>query len=88
MEEHVSIISMPKDFQTLYEGEIWFLCTVTFVQKSSKLNNRRVYCLQLYSNPNEQFWKNKVLPPYLFMRFWTRNSVIKLNLLTPQDLYW
>ena len=36
------------DFQTVYEGEIWCLCTVTFGQKSSKLNSRTVYCSQLY----------------------------------------
>ena len=29
-----------KDFQTVCEGEIWCSCTVTFGQKSSKLNNR------------------------------------------------
>ena len=30
-------------------GEMWCLCTVTFVQKFLKLNSRLVYCLQLYS---------------------------------------
>ena len=37
-----------KDFQTVYEVEIWCLCTVTFGQKSSKSNSRPVYGLQLY----------------------------------------
>ena len=32
------------DFQTVYEGEFWCLCTVTFCQKSSKLNSRSVHC--------------------------------------------
>ena len=37
-----------KDFQTVYEGEIWCLCTVNFGPKSSKLNSRPVYCSGLY----------------------------------------
>ena len=36
------------DCQTVYEGEIWCLCTVTCGQKSSKLNSIPVYCSQLY----------------------------------------
>ena len=40
----VLVSSTPKHFQTVYEGEIWCLCTVTFGQKSSKLNSRPVYC--------------------------------------------
>ena len=40
----------PKHFQTVYEGEIWCLCTVPFDPKSSKLNSRPVYCLQLYGS--------------------------------------
>ena len=39
-----------KDFQTVYEEEIWCLCTVTFGQKVPKLNSRPVYCLRLYGN--------------------------------------
>jgi hypothetical protein len=39
-----------RDFQTVYEGEIWCLCTVTF---GSKLNSRPVYCLQLYDTHRE-----------------------------------
>ena len=35
-------------FQTVYEGEIWCLCTVTFAPKDPKLNSRPVYCLRLY----------------------------------------
>ena len=37
---------------TVYEGEIWCLCTVTFGQKNSKLNSRPVYCLQLLRYTN------------------------------------
>jgi hypothetical protein len=37
-----------KDFQMVYEEEIWCLCTVTFGQKNSKFNSRPVYCSQLY----------------------------------------
>ena len=33
---------------TVYEGEIWCLCTVTFGQKGSKLNSKPVYCSRLY----------------------------------------
>ena len=33
---------------SVYEGEIWCLCTGTFGQKSSKLNSRSVYCSLLY----------------------------------------
>ena len=41
------VSSTPQDFQTVYEGEIWYLCNVTFGQKSSKLNSRLVYYSQL-----------------------------------------
>ena len=37
-----------QDFQTAYEGEIWCLRTMTYGQKSSKLNSRPIYCSQLY----------------------------------------
>ena len=37
----------------IYEGEIWCLCIVTLVQKSSKLNRRLVYCLRLYGMHNQ-----------------------------------
>ena len=40
-------------FQTVCEGEIWCLCTVTFGPKSIKLNSRPVYCSQLYGNTHE-----------------------------------
>ena len=36
--------------KTIFEGEIWCLCTVTFGPKSSKLNFRAVYCSQLYGS--------------------------------------
>ena len=39
--------STPKDFQTVYEREIWWLCTVTFGPKSLELNswpNRGAFC--------------------------------------------
>ena len=42
------VSSTSKDFQTVYEGEIWCLCTVTFVENISKLNIRPVYSLQIY----------------------------------------
>ena len=41
-------------------GTIWYFCTVTFDEKSSKLNSRPVYCSRLYrtltSHKNE--WIN------------------------------
>ena len=45
-----------KDFQNVYEGKIWCLCTVTFDQKISKLNSRSVYCSRLYSMSDNLFW--------------------------------
>ena len=39
-----------KDFQTVYEGEIRCLCTVTFGPKGPELNSRPVYCSRLYGN--------------------------------------
>ena len=44
------VSSIFKDFQTIYEGEIWRLCTVTFGPKSLKLNSRPVYCSRLYGS--------------------------------------
>ena len=44
----VLVSSTSKHFQTVYEGEIWCLCTVTFDQKFPKLNSRLVYCSRLY----------------------------------------
>ena len=35
--------SIFKYFQTVYEGEIWCLCTVTFDPKGPNLNSRPVY---------------------------------------------
>ena len=32
-QEFVLVSSTPKDFQNVYEGEIWRLCNVTFVQR-------------------------------------------------------
>ena len=45
------------DFQTVYKGEIWCLCTVTFGQKSSKLNSRPIYCSRPYGT-----WKLLYIP--------------------------
>ena len=42
-----SKLSWFKNFQTVCEGEIWCLCTMTFGQKSLKLNSRPVYCHNL-----------------------------------------
>ena len=45
----------------LYEVEIWCLCTVTFGQKSLKLNSRPFYCSQLYitsNQTNKMKWTN------------------------------
>ena len=47
LHENSSVSSTPKDFQTVYEGEILCLCTVTFGQNGPKLNSSPVYCLQL-----------------------------------------
>ena len=47
-QQTVPVSSTFKDFQTVCEGEIWCLCTVTFDQKNSKLYGRAVYCSQLY----------------------------------------
>ena len=56
-----SKLSWFKNFQTVCEGEIWCLCTMTFGQKSLKLNSRQVYCLRLYSLCNHgSFWKKRV----------------------------
>ena len=45
------VSSTPKDFQTLYAGEIdAYVCTVTFGQKGPKLNSSLVYCLRLFGN--------------------------------------
>ena len=48
MSSRLSVSSTFKDHQTVYEGEIWCLCTVIFGPKSSKLNSRPVYCSRLY----------------------------------------
>ena len=40
-----------KEFQTVYKGEIWCLCTVTFGQNISKLNSRPVYYSQIMVDP-------------------------------------
>ena len=45
----VKVSSTFSDFQKAYEGEIWYLCTMTFGQKVPKLNCRLVYCSRLYS---------------------------------------
>ena len=47
-QEHVLVSSTPKDFQTVYEGEIWCLCAVTIGQKGPILNSSLVYCSSLY----------------------------------------
>ena len=59
-QEHVSVSSTPKDFQAVYEGEIWCSCTVTFGQKGLKLNSILVCCSGLCGT-----WKGKfqVAPP-------------------------
>ena len=44
----VSVSGTTQGFQTVHEGEIWCLCTVTFGSKGPKLNSRLVYCSQLY----------------------------------------
>ena len=49
-QEHVLVSSMPKDFLTLYEGEIRSLGTVTFGQKRPNLNSRPVYCSLYFDN--------------------------------------
>ena len=43
-------------FQTVYEGEFWCLCTVTFGQNGPQLNSRPVYCLKLYGIDYHSFW--------------------------------
>ena len=48
-QEHVSVSNTPKDFQALYEGEIWSLCTVTFGQKSPNLQLYSIY-IYIYSH--------------------------------------
>ena len=47
-QEHALVSRTPNDFQALYEGEIWCLCTLAFGQKGTKLNSRLVYCSKLY----------------------------------------
>ena len=41
------VVSQLSRIFSVYEGEIWCLCTGTFGQKSSKLNSRLVYCSRL-----------------------------------------
>ena len=50
-----------KGFQTVYEGKIWSICTVTFGQKSSKLNSRPIYCSRLDGKISAflHLWKNR-----------------------------
>ena len=53
-------------FQTVYKGEFWCLCTVTFGRNGPKMNSRPVYCSRLYSTyrvtrpntrySNAQYW--------------------------------
>ena len=47
-QEHVLVSSTSKDFQTVYEEEIGCLCTVTFDQKSLKLNSSLVLATLQY----------------------------------------
>ena len=45
----ISVSSIFKDFQTVYEGEIWCLCTVTFDQEIQNWIVDRSSCSRLYS---------------------------------------
>ena len=59
--------SPPKDFQTLHEGDIWRLCTVTFGPKSLKLNSRPVYCSQLYGCTFDMICAKSIPAPYVLL---------------------
>ena len=41
-------LASPKLLQSVYEGEIWCLSTVTFWEKVDFCNSRQVYCSRLY----------------------------------------
>ena len=66
-------------FQTVYEGEFWCLCTVTFGKYGPKLNSRPVYCSRLYGSETRNFtW----FYPRVFN--WPKSS----GLLWLNDLYY
>ena len=77
--------STPKDFQNVYEGEIWCLCTMTFGQKVPKLNSSLVYHLRLYGGSNLS--ENWVVYDLQSSQTWTELIIVTDNCQI-RMLYW
>ena len=67
------------DFQTVYDGKIGCLCTVTFGQKSSKLNSKPVYCSQLFGILLMWFCQRKLVVCGNFGTLGTNHNGLSFN---------